>query len=334
MTSNRSKVRRRAVVGVGLCGLGAALYAAWSPGIWHGALATPGGNAAWLEHGWLGNDAWFLRSKTKDPRSYREVASIRALRAKLIEHDIRDVYPHLAPTSIEGDLPQADRIVTERFARELHPVRVLPWIGGVVGKTAFPDDDAWKERFFASVASLLEKSPALAGVHVNLEPWLDTDAGTLDVLRGLRRVVPDGKLLSVAAFPPETSCINGITWGRDYFTRVTSIVDQVSVMLYNTSILLAKPYVRAVQEAAFRAIDWSVGASVILGVPTFDSEGGYHFERVENLETACAGIRGALSQFSALPPQYQGLGIYPAWETDEDEWARLADQLEGRGAAG
>ena len=56
-------------------------------------------NGLWLQHGWLGDDAWFVRyNKTNGIDEFRSRAKVRLLRASLDRYGVIDVFPHVAPT--------------------------------------------------------------------------------------------------------------------------------------------------------------------------------------------------------------------------------------------
>jgi hypothetical protein len=110
-------VRRLAGVLVILLATGAVAYFIWRPG-----LEVKDGrhdlrkNALWLAHGWLGGDDWFIRhNKTNEFAKYRSLTNIAALADKLRRHGIQDVFPHLCPAEIEGQLPAVDAPQVERF---------------------------------------------------------------------------------------------------------------------------------------------------------------------------------------------------------------------------
>ena len=64
-----------------------------------------GRNGIWLQHGWLGNDSWFERNGKQDLMSkFRDDEATRELAAHLRTHGMTDVFPHLCPTQVSGEI--------------------------------------------------------------------------------------------------------------------------------------------------------------------------------------------------------------------------------------
>ena len=316
-----------------------ATYALWQPG----DVVTDGRhdrarNGLWLGHAWLGDDAWFLRNgKVAQRAAYRDDAALRALAEKLAAHGIRDVYPHLCPASTRGALPGVDDAQVVRFLDHVTaPRRVLPWVGGVLGKSARIEDPAWRRTFCEAVGALLTAHPRLAGVQVNVEPCPSGNEVFLELLRGLRAAMPAGKLLAVAAYPPPTvwQPAPEVHWDEAYFRAVARQADQMTVMMYDTGIRWRKPYVHLMAAWTREVLAWSEGREVLLGLPAYDDAGtGWHNPEVENLETALAGVHRGLAGGEGMPAAFAGVAIYSEWEMDAGEWTYLARHFGDTGGA-
>ena len=306
----------------------------WQPGV---KLRYSGDNlnrnALWIGHGWLGADSWFTTDAEKS--RFRDSRSIDKLASLCRENGVRDLYPHLTPTQPDGAVAAYDDAQIERFLDQTKGLRVLPWIGGRMGQHIAPDDAATVGRFVASVGELMRKHPRLAGVHLNVEPWKSGDAGMLKLLDDLRAVLPARKILSISGYPPQSVFFPfRLAWSRDYYQQVASRVDQIAVMLYDTSIHDGKMYQYFVARSTNKVLDWThnSGAKILVGVPTYGAAGPklgplYHNPRVENLSNSLAGLRRALSDqraapgnYLTLPRNYQGAAIYCEWETDAADW--------------
>lgn len=317
-----------------------ALWLAWS--LWDpGGDPPPGGahdrgrNALWIGHGWLGDDRWF-RLYHKDKSAFREPARLADLRAKLRRHGIGDVFPHLCPCENDGSIAASDPVQVERFLDSMEGVRVIPWIGGNAYTTAHLADPAWRQRFAESAGDLLRRHPRLAGVQVNIEPCRDGDADFLALLDAVRPALPEGKVLSVAAYPPPTVLHRApdCHWGEPYVREVSKRADQIAFMCYDTAIFLPKLYVNLMADWTRDCLEWSPDSDVLIGLPAYDDDGvGYHHPDVENLPNALRGLHGALGG-KPLPANYQGIAIYAGWEMDGAEWALLRDQFSKSGGAG
>ena len=297
----------------------------WQPGLTiRDGRDNLGRNAIWLGHGWLGADSWF-GSETEKTR-FRSISNIEQLARKCRENGIRDLYPHLAPTQDSGAVAASDDAQIERLLDHTKGLRVLPWIGGRMNKHIAPRDAATASRFVASVGALMRRHPRLAGVHLNVEPWKSGDAGMLQLLEQLRAELPPGKILSVSGYPPQSEFYPlRLAWSENYYRAVASRVDQIAVMLYDSSLHDAKMYQWFVARWAGKVLDWTRDShtEILFGVPTYGAAGPtlgpiYHDARVENLPNTLAGLHRALSE--SKPPNYQGAAIYSEWETDAGEW--------------
>jgi len=300
-------------------GVAALGYLVWRPGSGE-PLPEFRNNAIWIGHGWLGADSWFARNK-RDPSEFRSEEKISALFRKLADNRIRTVYPHLCPARRNGKIAAYDDAQVERFLdlAEKHGIKVVPWIGGVLGESARPNDEGWRRNFIASANELQKKHPRLAGVQINIEPLPGGDTGFLMLLDELRPIMTN-KTLSVAAYPPPTKWhrFPDVHWQVGYIHKVADRCDQMAVMMYDTSIPLEKFYTDLM-------IDWTrtlAGATamsnceLILGIPAYEDAGvGYHHPRVENISSALRGIAA-----SDRKNEISGIAIYCEWEMNENKW--------------
>lgn len=315
-------------------------YTAWSPGddVPDGRHDR-GRNGIWLGHAWLGDDAWFKENNRESQLiTHRGRPAIETLATRLRAHRITDLFPHVAPATLRGELPHVDEVQMEQFldvfSRE--PERVLPWVGGVRDTHVFPQSQAWREAFIASLLHLLERHPRLAGIHLNAEPWPSGDPHMLVLLDELREALPPAKLLSIAAYPPPTwwHPHPEVHWDESYFRAVASRSDHLAVMMYDTGIVLQKPYRHLMSEWTREVLRWSVhderSTPVLLGLPAYeDADVMYHNPRVENLWNGLLGIHAGLHTMAGPPPHYQGIAIYAEWTTDESEWRMLREGFLG-----
>lgn len=303
----------------------------WQPGLEvRDGRHDRGRNGVWLAHGWLGADEWFLRnSKTNQFGRYRDPESLRHLAERMRRHHITDLFPHLCPADPAGRLPAWDPVRTERFLDATAGFRVIPWIGGPRGSSARIHRPEWRAAYVADVRILLEQHPRLAGVQVNVEPLTSGDADFLKFLEELRRAMPHGRILSVAAYPPPTRWqpSDEVHWDEDFFRAVAERSDQMAVMMYDVGQQSSKAYQHLMASWTAEVLAWSAGKPVLLGLPAYDDAGvGYHDPKVENLQTALRGIHRGLSR-SALPENYQGVVLYSDWEMDEAEWKTFREEF-------
>ncbi len=301
------------------------LYRQWQPGLdiqdgCHNLKL----NGIWIQHGWLGDDDWFKRYHKQDLIGhFRNTKNIQKLAKLLRDHHITDVFPHLCPTSPDGEIASSDNLQIKRFLNEFKGFRVMPWVGGVSGVQAFPADLKWQQRFAESIRSLLLEYPQFHGIHINIEPCRTGNKEYLEMLDQVRNALPEGKVLSIAAFPPPTLFhpFPDVHWDENYYKKVCTRVDQVVVMMYDTSLRMQKAYKYIMGSWSKNVLIWSNGTDVLFGLPTYDDPGvGYHLPKVENLENSLLGIHEGLKSFDILPTNYQGVALYCEWEMDESEW--------------
>jgi hypothetical protein len=300
-------------------------YAVWAPGKEvRDGRHDRGRNGIWLQHGWLGENGWFERNqKTNRIPEFRGVEKIQALAARLRQQHITDVFPHLCPTEITGEVAPVDDAQVERFLDGFEGFRVMPWIGGVLYLQVRPGDPKWRQRFTGSIEQLFRAHPRLAGVQLNVEPMPSGNADFLLLLDEVRNALPKGKVLSIAAYPPPTRWhpFPDVHWEEVYFRAVADRSDQMAVMLYDTSLKRDKLYQRLMADWTGEVLAWSAGKPVLLGVPTYHDAGvEYHDPKVETLQNALLGIHRGLARGGANNTAYQGVAIYCEWEMDEAEW--------------
>ena len=302
-----------------ILGIPTVIYWLWQPGSEEPLPSYPG-NATWIGHGWLGGDGWFIRNR-RNKTDFRDAGKISALFRRLQDNQITTVYPHLCPARPDGKIAAYDDAQVERFLdlAEKCGIKVIPWVGGVLGESARPGDERWRRNFVASVEELLTKHPRLAGVQINIEPLPSGDADFLRLLDELRPVMAK-KTLSVAAYPPPTRWhrFPDVHWQISYINRVARHCDQLAVMMYDTAIPLEKFYVKLMTDwtRQLAGAVRSTGCKLLLGIPSYEDAGvGYHHPRVENISSALRGIAA-----SDRLGRIGGIAIYCEWEMDENKW--------------
>ncbi len=287
-------------------------------------------NGLWLAHGWMGGDEWFERHGKEDEKPrYRSPEALTALAERLRRHGISDVFPHLCPAEPGGKLPAVDAAATERFLDALPGVRVWPWVGGTIADVDI-DEASWRKTYAANIRTLLEAHPRLAGVQLNIEPLKDGTEPYLLLLDEIRAALPEGRKLSIAAYPPPTRWqpTQEVHWGENYFREVAKRADHLAVMTYDTGIKFQKPYRKLMKDWTREILAWSEGKPVLIGIPAYeDAHTDYHKPDVENIRNALAGMHAALLSYDALPENYRGIAIYCDWEMDEAKWRDVGERF-------
>jgi hypothetical protein len=303
-------------------------YLHWTPGleITDGRYDL-GRNGIWIQHAWMGDDKWFIKNNKKDKIGhFRNPENIKQLALLLHDHHIMDVFPHLCPTGKNGRIPDVNHEQVNLFLQTFRGFRVIPWVGGVLGVQAFPEREAWRRNFTESIRNLLLAHPEFSGVHINIEPCPSGNKDFLLLLDDVRKMLPKGKVLSVAAFPPPTILhpFEEVHWDREYYHEVSKRADQIVVMMYDTSMFLEKVYQALMSRWTKEVLEWSEGAEVLLGLPAYEDKNvGYHNPRVENIKNSLMGLHAGLISYKTLPKNYQGIAIYCEWEMDDSKYELL-----------
>lgn len=287
-------------------------------------------SAFWLEHGWLAPEAWFAKEteRNRAPR-FRSAEALSAIAVRLRDAGTEEVYPHIGPITASGEIPKPDADRVHALSRALAPIALIPWVGGVLGKQAFPERPEWRARFIESAVRLLGDFPEFAGIHLNIEPWPPDDPALYELLSGLRARWPRNKILSLDV--PAVSSPLGLGWScalpeRD-LAQLAGSVDEIVVSLYNTGAVTSQSYVRTVERCALRALLNSHGRRVWLGLAAFPDEKPYHDASIEDLTQ---GLRGALSavaqadtQSAPAPSLFAGVAVYAEWSAPRATFSDL-----------
>jgi hypothetical protein len=312
-------------------------YMVWQPGAdVRDGRHDRGGNALWLQHGWLGDDGWFARNQ-RDKALFRTVEHVSRLREHCVAQHIQTVYPHLCPCDYDGHIASVDAGQTERFLDAFAGLRVIPWIGGVNEKQVDLPSSTWQSNFVASVVSLLAEHPRLAGVQINIEPLPSGDRDYIRLLETLKQAMPSNAVLSVAAYPPPTRWhpFPDVHWEEGYIREIAGIVNELAFMNYDTAITYPKLYESLMKKWTQECLDWSAGCDVLLGIPSYDdADSGYHDPAIENMHHALRGIHAGLASYPTLPEHYRGVAVYCEWETDAGEWGLWQEQFRAPGTMG
>jgi hypothetical protein len=302
-----------ALVAVLFCGAAGTALLAEDSGPVSARAHTMGDDALWLGHAWV------------DGR--HGPADLNALVARLKTTGIRDLFVHSGPLSDDGSLDPAlrprARWLTSALHRALPQVRVQAWLGALVGGGHLDlADPATRARIVASARAVV--ADGFDGVHLDLEPLADGDAGCLTLLTQVRAVTP---FLSVAA--PQVRPLGWLSWpalhphwwSAGYLHEVATRVDQVAVMTYDTGMpagALYAGYLHRETELALRAVPPDV--SLLIGLPAYRSTALGHFSSAETVSAAIRGVRLAISP---VPPDRPlGVALYVDFTATARDWAQ------------
>ncbi|HXM53826.1 MAG TPA: glycosyl hydrolase family 18 protein [Candidatus Dormibacteraeota bacterium] len=290
---------------------------------------TRGRDALWLGHSWVDG--------RKTP------ADATRLAATLRDTGVRDLYVHVGPLDEHG-LDPVLRPRSVQLVRALHralpSVRVLAWVGGVVGPGEL-DLDRPSVRDVVAAAAQQVLRDGFDGVHYDLEPVGSGDQGLLALLEATR--AGPSALLSVAA--PQLEPVPGwagaaaigpgvgTRWSADYLAAVARRVDQVVVMAYDTGLPLESlygGYVARQTRLALRAVPAST--DLLIGVPAFHDENPGHHAAAETVAAALRGVRLGLADDQARARF--GVALYVDFAATDADWRDYRADWGVRAAAG
>lgn len=318
--ARRASFRRRlllALAGLLVAYLGAAAFLLLrDPGGTAPGLAAPGNDGLWMGHRWF-DDA-------RKPVSDAELAEMAARCRKL---GLRHLFVHAGPIDARGEIPpyRIERWarVREALRREWPGVRLYAYLGainrqywGVADDTLDLGDAAARARI-AEVCRELVTEAGFDGIHFDIEPLQEGDAGFLALLEATRKALPSGASLSVATphvRPPLMPPVDPFTrfWTEDYYRQVALRSDQVAYMGYDSMMPTQGLYERFMRFQV-RALARSVPCELLIGIPTYDEPTWSHVAGVETVTSALRGVDAG-----------DGVAIYADWTTSPKEWQEFA----------
>jgi hypothetical protein len=288
---------------------------------------SQGKNALWLRHQWVG--------KPHNGQEYIQLATL------LKQYEITDAFFHVGPLNAQGFIehtkyPYATQLVNH--LKILYPeLHIQAWIGQVEAKGGGPLDvsNASIQQNIIHTASLF-LGLGFDGIHYNIEPIYSGDPHFIDLLTETKKITESqGKILSIASDEPVPFAgIEGIItlfaaragfWNNQYYTEVAHTVDQIAVMMYDTSLPMDWLYgnvVRWVTHNLLTLLDAQMkdGLIMFMGVPTYeDQRWGFHPE-AENVTSGIRGIQKGLERVDSGRFENFGIAMYAEWTTDQGEW--------------
>jgi hypothetical protein len=333
--TNRQKKKRRIVrllktagaIGLAALGLMAAglahLYAEYGrePAA---RFVSTGPNAAWVGHRWV-----------QVPLGSSDYS---ALARQFAQHRITDAFFHVGPLDGRGRIPAGRYAHATTLLRSLKArmpeLRIQAWMGQVARQAGGPLDlsnATVRAEIVRTASRFLDLG--FDGVHLNIEPLPSGDPDFLSLLdAALRLTRSKAKLLSVATDELEPAPglawltgrlpIRGGFWSEGYYRAVAARVDQIAVMMYDTTLPTDWLYGSLVAWETRRIVELiGDGATLFMGVPTYEDRRFSFRPEAENICSALRGVQHGLAAGKAGPPAGFGLAIYANWTTEPAEWA-------------
>jgi hypothetical protein len=304
-------------------------------------------NAAWSR-------SMFFRGHAPTTGETLRPEDVTAFATTLRDAGIKYAYLFSGPFQADGSLPDWATSATARTSIErmkaVHPgLEVLPWVGGLQGKTVRLHDPTWRGAALDALDRLFAALP-IHGVHLDFElvlggePYLRDDTadpaaaaayadGLLAFHQEARARLPQRFLSSVLA----STAAETKPWKRKptlaEATTIARSVDQLAFLFYDTGIDDPATYERGLDEQLrhFQAIKDALGArgpQLLLAVGTFVNEPPLRKYRDLTLENVPHTLALARRRLAAIAPGRQlvdGLAIYCEWLTEPAEWQQLRD---------
>lgn len=268
---------------------------------------------------------------------------VRALTERLKQNQIGTVYAWVswlqADQTWRGttNFPNVEAFV-EQFNRFYPEANLYGWVSLPIEDArtniAYRLDDVNVQQSVADFSGRVVNEFGFDGVHLNAEPVWDDDQNFLDLLRKVRAAIGNGTPLS-ASIPPDWSplgvdipvpalMVPGTVWNTEYKQSVAILLDEMAIMVYNSSLTSPNEYAQwaayqvSVYADAIDALDG--GTELVIGIPTYGEELPGHDPAVENPASAAAGVRAGVLAAGDAGELVRGVAIYAEWETDDAEW--------------
>ncbi len=302
-------------------------------------------NAAWIKSTYFrGHDP--ITKKRLKPKDVEDLA------IRLKTNHVRYVYIFAGPYENDGHLPdyafsrKAKESIT--LLKKIYPeIKILPWVGGVQNKTVHLEQIEWIKNAIADTAKLIKEMP-VDGVHLDLEYVLypdnklnhkKLDANSysehwIKFHKNLRLALPEVFISSVVV-----STASGTKPWKHKHTlnevkELSSIIDQMSFMFYETSLLELKVYEDSLKEQIKQIKDLKSSASnrseYLIGLGIFSEEKklqSYRDLGFKNLPMTLKLLQDAEKEVGQNKPVIDGLAIYCEWMTTDLEWNQLRGHL-------
>lgn len=304
-------------------------------GLFDNAPAEIAPNALWLGEEWT--------------HTSRDASEIEALVQRLRNNEIGTVYAWvswLQPdnvwaggrestgtfTAVE---PQVQTFV-QQFSAAYPEANLYGWIRVPtgIGEEYRLDSEALVNSvtaFSSQVVNVL----GFDGVFVEAGPIMNGDVNFAPLLQSIRGAIGSASLLA-AALPPDWTPVDvdipkpsviaeGMAWDREYKQRIALLLDQVVLQVYNSYLDQPEAYeawvAYQVQTYAEAVNDLQTGTDVLISLPVYASAPPAHDSRVENLNTALAGLRDGLQAAGETAPVVVGVALYADWDMDAEAWS-------------
>lgn len=299
------------------------------------------------------NSTWIKSTyfRGHDPISLKphSIKDVERLAQRLKANHIKYAYIFAGPYQNDGHLPSYafSKKAKENIAilKKNYPqIKILPWIGGVQNKTVHLEREKWTKNAIADTAKLLKVMP-IDGIHLDLEYVLYPEAAKFNHNRlsakdyslywvkfhkQLRLTLPKSFISSAIV-----SIASGTKpWKHKHslneIKELSAIVDQISFMFYETSLMDMKDYNDNLKEQILQIKELKSSpdnrSQYLIGLGVFDEEKNLKAYRdlgFKNLPLTLKLLQAAQNEVGLKKPLVDGFAIFCEWMTTELEWQQL-----------
>ncbi|MBI5754592.1 hypothetical protein HZA41_00050 [Candidatus Peregrinibacteria bacterium] len=293
-------------------------------------ISYPQNNAIWVEH-----------SFSEEEKSDSE---IQVLVTTLLKHNLRTVFLHAGPIELSGVVPperyRRAKVFLEKARKFSKDIVWQAWLGQIRSKLPLENPEVRKN--IVQSATILTSEIGFDGIHYDIEPIFDGDKNFLALLRETREALSEKAPLSVASDEwqsrPLTLLLSKIVkkdsksyWGTRYMAEVASMVDQIIIMTYDSSITspwLFSFWVEQQVVYATQAVK-NKKARILIGIPAYKEKTASFDPEAENIETGLLGLILGIRNIRSNLESFSGIAIYPYWTMEESDW-KTYDTLSGQ----
>ena len=243
---------------------------------------------------------------------------------------ITDVYVHAGPFNSDGTLP-GDLAFSKASPLPESQTKIYAWLGQIRSKIDL-EDEAVRQKILTSVGLLLDAG--FEGIHLDIEPVKQDDAGFFILLEELHATYPKASLsVAMDEWQP-----HGLSqwianyydisiesyWSTEQVENVLPFIDQLVVMTYDTGFKDPRLYAWWVEQQTIALSNILEGSEVelLIGIPSY-SKGSNFDPRAENIATGLKGFERGVDNLRSAVHSIAGLAIYSYWEMSAEEWEIL-----------
>ncbi len=265
----------------------------------------------------------------------------------LTKNAIKYAYFFAGPYDEYGHLPEYPfsklaKSVVDSLKILVPDVEILPWLGGVQGKTVQLEDSLWVFNALHDTKTLLNYLD-LKGVHIDFEYILDSSRYLMNTFNREKRGDPHTYGRNVIEFHKRlremlpskfiSSTVLATSQGTKPWKRKTPVselsellnyIDQISFLYYDTGIKVQSDFQlncdqlvndMSILDSQFPNVQLLISIGTFKNVYELQK---YRDLRIESVSNSLQTIKGSLRKIES--PILDGIALYCDWETDETEW--------------